>query len=55
MSEHYTKYLLSQIELIRKSMVEIALSQGFTSKESIHLSQELDNLLNQYEIEKETQ
>ncbi|MFB1051592.1 Spo0E family sporulation regulatory protein-aspartic acid phosphatase [Paraliobacillus sp. JSM ZJ581] len=47
-----TNYLLSQIELIREQMVEIALIKGFTSKESIILSQELDFLLNQYEIKK---
>lgn len=34
-------------------MVEIALVNGFTSKESLVLSHELDCLLNQYEESKE--
>lgn len=49
------RHTLSQIEKIRKRMIEIALIEGFTSKESILLSQELDLLLNKYEINKSLQ
>ncbi|UFU00863.1 aspartyl-phosphate phosphatase Spo0E family protein [Radiobacillus kanasensis] len=44
--------LLLRIEFLRNRMTEIALEKGFTSAESIYLSQELDKLLNQYEAQK---
>lgn len=40
--------LLMQIELLRNKMTEIACDKGFTSEESIIVSQELDRLLNIY-------
>ena len=41
--------LLNRIECLRRSMIEIATNKGFASNESIEVSRELDNLLNQYE------
>lgn len=55
MNKFEARHTLSQIEKIRKRMIEIALIEGFTSKESILLSQELDLLLNKYEINKSLQ
>ncbi|WP_256860537.1 aspartyl-phosphate phosphatase Spo0E family protein [Paraliobacillus ryukyuensis] len=52
MKECYGYNLLSKIEILRHKMIEIALIKGFTSQESINLSKELDELLNQYEKEK---
>lgn len=40
---------LKEIEHLRKKMVLVALEKGFTSYESVALSQELDKLLNSYE------
>lgn len=42
--------ILIKIEYLRTKMAETALSKGFTSTESISLSQELDQLLNYYEL-----
>lgn len=42
--------ILIEIEYLRTKMAETALSKGFTSTESISLSQELDRLLNFYEL-----
>ncbi|GAA4071226.1 MAG TPA: aspartyl-phosphate phosphatase Spo0E family protein [Bacilli bacterium] len=41
--------LLNRIESLRRSMIEVAIDKGFSSNESIEISRELDNLLNQYE------
>ncbi|RPF52283.1 aspartyl-phosphate phosphatase Spo0E family protein [Aquisalibacillus elongatus] len=41
--------LQSEIEQLRSKMEEIASTYGYTSKESIQLSQELDYLLNEYQ------
>ncbi|SHM88991.1 aspartyl-phosphate phosphatase Spo0E family protein [Gracilibacillus kekensis] len=41
--------LISKIEKLRKEMTDVALKKGITSKESLHISQELDELLNDYE------
>lgn len=41
--------LLNRIEILRRSMIEVAVDKGFSSTESIEISRELDNLLNQYE------
>ncbi|WP_090083927.1 aspartyl-phosphate phosphatase Spo0E family protein [Lentibacillus persicus] len=46
--------LLGRIEFLRNKMTKIALEKGFTSKEAITTSQELDNLLNLYESMKQT-
>ncbi|MFC4556931.1 Spo0E family sporulation regulatory protein-aspartic acid phosphatase [Virgibacillus kekensis] len=43
------KLLEKRIELLRNKMAEVALEKGFTSNESISISQELDKLLNLYE------
>lgn len=44
-----TDELLDQIERLRNKMTVTALEKGFTHKESISISQELDRLLNLYE------
>ncbi|MRH41865.1 Spo0E family sporulation regulatory protein-aspartic acid phosphatase [Aquibacillus halophilus] len=41
--------LLQRIEFLRRKMTEVALEKGFTSLESIYISQELDKLLNVYD------
>ncbi|MDC3412747.1 aspartyl-phosphate phosphatase Spo0E family protein [Aquibacillus sp. 3ASR75-11] len=41
--------LLERIEHLRNKMTEVALKKGFTSEDSIKISQELDRLLNVYE------
>ncbi|GAA0613677.1 hypothetical protein GCM10009001_33650 [Virgibacillus siamensis] len=40
--------LLNHIELLRKQMTEIAMQEGLSSKESVEISQELDEMLNRY-------
>lgn len=51
-----SRSILTKIEFLRIRMTEVALSKGFTSTESISLSQELDQLLNSYEmLEKQNQ
>ncbi|WP_461179810.1 Spo0E family sporulation regulatory protein-aspartic acid phosphatase [Virgibacillus ainsalahensis] len=42
--------LLRQIEFLRDKMTQSAMKKGFTNFESIEISQELDRLLNQYEL-----
>lgn len=44
-----TSNLLSRIEHLRNSMIEVAIEKGFSSRESIAISRELDKLLNEYE------
>ncbi|WP_328700987.1 aspartyl-phosphate phosphatase Spo0E family protein [Aquibacillus kalidii] len=46
------KILLTKINKKRQEMIEIGLSQGLTSKETVRCSQELDALLNKYNGEK---
>lgn len=41
--------LLQRIEYLRKRMIDVASKKGFTSKESVAISQELDRLLNNYQ------
>lgn len=41
--------LLNKIEISRQKLTNIALSKGFTHTEAIIMSQELDQLLNQYQ------
>ncbi|WP_188454565.1 aspartyl-phosphate phosphatase Spo0E family protein [Virgibacillus oceani] len=50
-----TEKLLERIEFLRNKMTEIALDKGFTSAESINISQELDRLLNLYNNVKQSQ
>lgn len=50
---HTANNLLEKIEILRKQMTVIALDKGFTSKESVTVSQELDRLLNLYNHMKE--
>ena len=38
--------LIKRIEKLRKRMILVGMTKGFTAKETINLSQELDNLLN---------
>ncbi|ABO65984.1 MULTISPECIES: aspartyl-phosphate phosphatase Spo0E family protein [Geobacillus] len=40
--------VLLLIEEKRQQMIELALTYGFTAKETIQCSQELDRLINQY-------
>ena len=42
------KQLLTQIELKRSELIEIAMKHGFSSSPAIICSQELDVLLNKY-------
>lgn len=42
------KQLLTQIELKRSELIEIAMKHGFSSSSAIICSQELDVLLNKY-------
>ncbi|SFM01383.1 stage 0 sporulation regulatory protein [Gracilibacillus orientalis] len=51
----YPLNLISKIEELRKEMTDVALKKGITSKESLHISQELDELLNNYEHYKQKQ
>ncbi|WP_181349015.1 aspartyl-phosphate phosphatase Spo0E family protein [Thalassobacillus sp. CUG 92003] len=44
--------LLIKIEHLRNRMTEVALIEGFTSPESLRISQELDDLLNRYDCER---
>ncbi|GAA0446277.1 hypothetical protein GCM10008983_25140 [Lentibacillus halophilus] len=46
--------LLNHIERLRRHMTVVALEKGFTSHESIKLSQELDRLMNHYDSMKHT-
>ncbi|MED4239659.1 aspartyl-phosphate phosphatase Spo0E family protein [Priestia megaterium] len=43
------RLLLIKIEFIRKMMMMIALEEGFTSSNTIKISQDLDVLLNRFE------
>ncbi|MCM2535291.1 aspartyl-phosphate phosphatase Spo0E family protein [Neobacillus pocheonensis] len=38
--------LIKKIETVRKKMISVGMSNGFTSPETIKLSQTLDNLFN---------
>jgi hypothetical protein len=40
------KDLIKRIEKLRKKMISVGMTKGFTAEETINLSQELDNLLN---------
>lgn len=51
----YSMYLMNRIEELRKEMTEVALRKGMTSEESLSISQELDDLLNEYEEFKSTE
>ncbi|WP_304952230.1 aspartyl-phosphate phosphatase Spo0E family protein [Virgibacillus sp. MSP4-1] len=46
--------LRKEIETVRFKMVEVATWYGFTSKESVEISQELDTLLNLYQAIEQT-
>ncbi|TFJ94486.1 aspartyl-phosphate phosphatase Spo0E family protein [Lentibacillus salicampi] len=46
--------LLKRIEYLRNKMTDVAMEKGFTSPESIAISQELDRLLNLYQSMKQT-
>lgn len=43
------RLLLIKIEFIRRMMMMIALEEGFTSSNTIKISQDLDVLLNRFE------
>jgi len=47
-SSNRLRELENRIEKLRKKMVHTASEQGFTSNESIHLSQKLDDLISEY-------
>jgi hypothetical protein len=38
--------LIKRIEKLRKEMISVGMTKGYTAEETIKLSQELDNLLN---------
>jgi hypothetical protein len=38
--------LIDHIEKLRKKMVSVGMSSGFTSEETVKLSKKLDNLIN---------
>jgi hypothetical protein len=40
------KNLIKSIEKLRKKIISVGMTKGFTAEETINLSQELDNLLN---------
>ncbi|MFJ5762393.1 Spo0E family sporulation regulatory protein-aspartic acid phosphatase [Neobacillus sp. NPDC093182] len=42
--------LIEQIESLRRTMISVGMSQGFTSTETIRLSKTLDELLNQWVV-----
>ncbi|SDQ65317.1 Spo0E like sporulation regulatory protein [Virgibacillus subterraneus] len=50
-----TEKLLERIEFLRNKMTDVALKKGFTSIESITISQELDRLLNLFDDVKQTE
>ncbi|WP_228547586.1 aspartyl-phosphate phosphatase Spo0E family protein [Filobacillus milosensis] len=47
--KNHANKLQLEIEQLRDQMVQHANKNGYTSPESIRLSQELDNLLNEYQ------
>ncbi|MFB4169510.1 Spo0E family sporulation regulatory protein-aspartic acid phosphatase [Virgibacillus sp. JSM 102003] len=49
-----TEKLLERIEFLRNKMTDVAFEKGFTSVESINISQELDRLLNLFDDVKKT-
>ncbi|MCZ0703950.1 stage 0 sporulation regulatory protein [Natronobacillus azotifigens] len=49
MTSEKAHYLLIEIEQLRQKLVNIVRISGFTSEESIIISQELDILLNEFE------
>ncbi|MDQ1000572.1 hypothetical protein QFZ28_000972 [Neobacillus niacini] len=42
--------LIEQIESLRRIMISVGMSKGFTSTETIRLSKTLDELLNQWTV-----
>ncbi len=46
--------LHERIEILRKELIATALKYGFTAPNTLHISQELDKLLNLLGQEKET-
>ncbi|MCP8616022.1 Spo0E family sporulation regulatory protein-aspartic acid phosphatase [Salirhabdus salicampi] len=42
--------LLIEIELLRRQLMEVATKKGFSNDESVQMSQELDQLLNRYQL-----
>lgn len=43
--------LQERIERLRNKMIVVAETKGFTCEESLRLSQQLDELLNQYDLQ----
>lgn len=48
-----SKVLLKEIEICRKEMIDLADQHGLNSEHVILCSKKLDNLLNQYQKQKE--
>lgn len=48
-SSYKAKELLERIEYLRKYLIEVASLSGYTSEESVQVSEELDKLLNRYQ------
>ncbi|WP_102345955.1 aspartyl-phosphate phosphatase Spo0E family protein [Bacillus sp. Marseille-P3661] len=51
----YSKQPHKQIELYRKLMIESSLSKGLNHPNTIALSQKLDKVINQYQVNKYSQ
>lgn len=49
-TNNHLTHLQQEIERLRTKMVDIATSFGYTSEQSIKVSQELDALLNEYQL-----
>src|SRR4051812_19788073 len=45
--KHSNEKILSTVERLRKKMVHSGVEKGFTAEETIHLSQQLDSVLNE--------
>lgn len=48
MKEQTEQSAIQEIEFLRQQLVKTVPTKGYTSKETIQLSQELDKALNQY-------
>lgn len=44
----YAQELIKEIETYRNKMISLAFQSSFSNQEVVHISQKLDDLLNQY-------
>lgn len=47
--------LREEIELIRESMIRVALKKGLSDKETMQLSQKLDDVMNKFSLCEDTE